>query len=152
MAHIRELVGSPSDTLQTPRQERIITRDIIDLLRQSFALDWRGIHGVSHWTRVRRNGLRLAAYNGARTDIVELFAFLHDSCRLTDGRDAEHGKRAAEFARALQGNFFQLDESGLDLLCQAIQGHTHGKDVKDITIQTCWDADRLDLTRLDIEF
>lgn len=151
VAHVRELAGLPPEAMQKPKSARMITRELIDLLRLRFTLDWRGIHGVSHWARVRRNGLRLAAQTGARTDVVELFAFLHDTCRLTDGIDPEHGKRAAEFARALQGNFFRLDESGLELLCLALLTHTHGQSTQDVTIQTCWDADRLDLARLNIQ-
>ena len=57
-------------------------REVLRIVREQFQLDWHGIHGVPHWARVRWNGLNLAAVNGARTDIVELFAFLHDCRRL----------------------------------------------------------------------
>jgi uncharacterized protein len=48
-------------------------------LRGHVALDWHGIHGAAHWTRVRYHGPRLAAQTGARPDVVMLFAFLHDA-------------------------------------------------------------------------
>lgn len=128
----------------------IITPELISIIRQQFSLDWSGIHGVSHWSRVRNNGLRLAKQTGARLDVVELFAFLHDVQRKNEHRDPNHGRRAADFAKTLQGNLFTLDDEGLDLLCAACAGHTDGKMEADITVQTCWDADRLDLGRVGI--
>ena len=76
-----------------------MTRELVAAVRERFQLDWLGIHGLPHWARVRVNGLSIAAVNGARTDVVELFAFLHDSCRLSDGGDPGHGSRAVDFAR-----------------------------------------------------
>jgi len=105
---------------------------------------------VSHWARVRNNGLRLAKHTGARLDVVELFAFLHDTQRKHDGRDPDHGSRAADFAKKLQGNLFTLDTEGLNLLCFACAGHSDGLLEADITVQTCWDADRLDLARIGV--
>lgn len=119
-------------------------------LRKQFRLDWHGIHGVSHWARVRRNGLLLSVSTGANPAVVELFAFLHDSCRRTDGRDPEHGARAADFARSLHGSVFTLSSGELDVLVEACQGHTHGRHSDNVTVQTCWDADRLDLGRVGI--
>ena len=66
------------------RKMTVITRDLIRHFRQHFALDWHGIHGAPHWARVRANGLRLAQKTRARTDVIELFSFLHDSCRLDE--------------------------------------------------------------------
>lgn len=73
-------------------------RALLALLRERFALDWRGIHGAPHWARVRKNGLVLAERTGASRRVVSLFAFLHDSCRTDEGRDAKHGQRAAALA------------------------------------------------------
>jgi uncharacterized protein len=97
------------------------------------------------------NGLRLATITGARTDVVELFAFLHDSKRISERVDPEHGLRAAEFARSLQGSLIYLDETGLELLTSACELHSDGLKRANITIQTCWDADRLDLGRVGIK-
>ena len=36
------------------------------------------------------------------------------------------------------------------MLQRACQGHTHERTHPDVTIQTCWDADRLDLGRVGI--
>jgi uncharacterized protein len=128
----------------------LITPQFISVVREHFALDWSGIHGAAHWARVRQNGLRLAEETGARTDVVELFAFLHDVERKSDGWDLQHGKRAAQFVRSRHGSLFTLDEEGLELLCDACAGHSDGLLEAHVTIQTCWDADRLDLGRIGI--
>ncbi len=132
------------------RRPRTINQVLLTRLRQDFRLDWHGIHGVSHWARVRLNGVLLAQRTGARTDVVELFAFLHDSQRRHDGRDPDHGKRAATYVRALQGEVIDLDREGLEMLTYACAKHSDGHTEADVTVQTCWDADRLDLGRVGI--
>ena len=128
----------------------VLTPTFIDCLRAEYRLDWNGVHGVAHWARVRVNGLRLALHNGADTRIVEYFAFLHDTCRQTDGRDHGHGQRAASFARSIRKSLIKLGDDEFDLLIAAVEGHTHGQAHENLTISTCWDADRLDLTRIGI--
>jgi uncharacterized protein len=92
----------------------------------------------------------LAELTGAKHHVVELFAFLHDSKRLNDGHDPEHGPRAADLARALAGSAFEIEPSDLELLVTACRSHSEGWTVGDITVVTCWDADRLDLGRIGI--
>jgi uncharacterized protein len=121
---------------------------VIAAVRAQYRLDWTGIHGLAHWERVRENGLRLAGSTGARTDVVELFAYFHDACRHNDSRDPEHGARGAELAGGLAGSVFDLDPAGLALLVEACSGHTRGETDAEITVATCWDADRLDLARV----
>jgi uncharacterized protein len=121
---------------------------LIAAVHSQYRLSWNGIHGFAHWERVRENGLRLAESTGARADVVELFAYFHDACRLNDGRDPDHGPRGAELARSLAGSVFSLDPEGLALLIEACTGHTHGGTLAEITVATCWDADRLDLARV----
>ncbi len=128
----------------------MIPPPLITLLRQHFVLDWRGIHGASHWSRVRRIGLCLAELTGANARVVELFAFLHDSCRRSDGRDPGHGARAASFVETLNGRYFSLSDPELGLLVEACRGHSDGGRHDNPTIATCWDADRLELARLGI--
>lgn len=79
-----------------------------------------------------------------------MFAVLHDSRRINEITDPEHGARAANFAAELRGVMFDLPDDEFDLLHQACAGHTHERTHPDITIQTCWDADRLDLGRVGI--
>lgn len=119
-------------------------------LRQRFAINWNGVHGVAHWTRVRNTGLMIAATTGANMAVVELFAFFHDSCRVNEHTDHDHGKRGADLAIKLQGSMFEASSGEMNLLVEACTGHSDGFTEADITVQTCWDADRLDLGRVGI--
>ena len=130
----------------------MITKEIIDLLKSTFQLDWNGIHGVSHWSRVRVNGLMLAKDNASNTKVIELFAFFHDSMRISDIGDEMHGYRSAEFVENLPSDLLGLNEDEKKLLVTACRHHTDKQsDTKDITILTCWDADALDLGRIGIK-
>jgi uncharacterized protein len=106
------------------------------------------IHGPDHWRRVERNALKIASSNGAIVSVVRLFAVFHDSRRENDSFDLEHGKRGARYAASLRGTLFDLGDSHFDMLQYACTWHTHGQLSKDPTIGACWDADRLDLTRI----
>lgn len=128
-----------------------ISQELIDYIKQTYTLHWNGIHGWTHWVRVYENGMRLAQLNGANQTVVRLFAFTHDMARQSDGSDYEHGPRAADRIHSeLQGKFIHLDPAELELLTQAVRLHTRGLVEADITVQTCWDADRLDLGRVGI--
>jgi uncharacterized protein len=108
------------------------------------------LHGLPHWERVGRNGLDLAAETGgADADVVLLFALFHDSMRLNDGHDPEHGQRGGALAGELR-ELLPLDHDQLALLREACDGHTDGLTSADPTIGACWDADRLDLPRVGI--
>lgn len=128
----------------------LITPDLVAVLRLEFRLEWQGIHGAAHWARVRRNGLQLARLTGANSRVVEYFAFLHDVCREDDGHDPWHGPRAARFALTIRARHIDLDEDEFALLIAAMEGHTSGRHHGDVTVCTCWDADRLDLARVGI--
>jgi uncharacterized protein len=118
---------------------------ILDQYRLSF---WRGAHGPAHWARVRENGLRLAEVTGANHRVVELFSVFHDACRRNEGSDPKHGLRGAHLAEKLRRAHLNLNDAEFDLLFVACAEHTQGKTEADATIQTCWDADRLDLGRV----
>jgi len=105
---------------------------------------------VVHWARVLETGVRLAASTGARVQVVRLFAVFHDSRRTNEGRDPGHGRCGAALAAVLRGKFFQMSDEDFELLRIACTEHTMGKTVGDVTVQTCWDADRLDLGRVGI--
>jgi uncharacterized protein len=123
---------------------------ILRTVLEDYALPWDGDHGVAHWARVLENGLRLAEETGAVVEVVRLFAVLHDSRRKNEYTDPGHGPRAAEFARTLRGRLFDLPDPEFHLLHRACAGHTHERTHPDVTIRTCWDADRLDLGRVGI--
>jgi uncharacterized protein len=124
--------------------------NVLHAVLTEYDLPLAGIHGVAHWARVLENGLRLADETGANANVVSLFAVLHDSRRRNEDSDPQHGPKAARFARKLRGSAFDLDDDELQLLCHACQGHTYERTHPDKTIQTCWDADRLDLGRVGI--
>ncbi len=123
-------------------------QQVVRAAKERFRLELHGLHGVSHWQRVQENGLRLAQHTGANRLIVELFAFLHDCCREDDGSDPGHGARAALFAETLRGTLLHLSDEDFALLHEAIRDHELGLTRGDVTVLTCWDADRLDLGRV----
>ncbi|MDD2466563.1 MAG: hypothetical protein PHI97_21405 [Desulfobulbus sp.] len=126
----------------------ILTGPLIDAVVQQVAINPCGIHGLGHWARVYANGMHLAAINGADTDVVELFALFHDSRRLDDHADPEHGPRGAELAQQFHGNLLQLSTDKFELLLTACRLHTAARTHDNLSVQTCFDADRLDLGRI----
>ena len=128
----------------------MVPQELVDMVQTGYALPLDGIHGPVHWARVRANGLRLAEQTGANPEVIELFAILHDSKRQNDGRDPKHGQRAAQFAGGLRGSLLTLADHEFELLRFACEFHTNGLTEADTTVQTCWDADRLDLGRIGI--
>jgi uncharacterized protein len=123
-------------------------RLLIDYLQAQFQINWLGHHGIAHWARVRANGLMVARINGANQHVVELFAWLHDSRRINEHEDEVHGTRGASLAKKLKGRFFEATDDEMDLLVHACQHHSNGWMEADVTVMTCWDADRLDLGRV----
>ena len=109
------------------------------------------IHGESHWQRVAAAGLALLPKTPAADPaLVFLFALFHDSMRLNDNYDPQHGPRGAALARELRGEAFDLKDAEMDLLGFACQEHTNGGVGSDPTVGVCWDADRLNLWRVGI--
>ena len=100
---------------------------------------------------MRTNGLALARRTlGADTIVIEAFALLHDARLVDDFRDLGHGERAADFARALhRRGLLGLTDTAVEVLAEACAGHEHGQVTDHPTIGCCWDADRLDLSRLE---
>lgn len=107
------------------------------------------LHGESHWLRVAKMGLELATRSKNYDPvIVFLFGALHDTMRQSEGRDPEHGMRAAQFAEKLNHHAFTLSDAQLDTLMFACREHDYGKVTDDPTIGICWDSDRLNLWRV----
>lgn len=131
-------------------EEGINTEIIVRKVLNQYALPVRGRHGVVHWARVLENGLRLAELTGANIQVVTLFALFHDSRRINEHMDEGHGLRGGEFARTLRTQLFDLADQEFELFFRACRLHTDGHTEGDVTLQTCWDADRLDLGRAGI--
>jgi uncharacterized protein len=126
-------------------------KPLIHRILEDYSLRRDGTHGVGHWARVLENGLRLAKETGANNiEVVQLFAIFHDARRVSEGYDLGHGQRGAELARIRRKEWLVLSDEEFDLLHDACGGHAEGDTEAEITIQTCWDADRLDLGRVRI--
>ena len=108
------------------------------------------IHGIHHWQTVERNGVYLCQFNVADEEVVRLFALFHDSMRLNDDFDPEHGLRAAQYIERIVDQI-PLKPKQIDTLRLACRTHTHGSKAPNETVGTCWDADRLDLGRVGIQ-
>ena len=107
-------------------------------------------HGVEHWDRVAKFG-ELLYQEGVDMDVVMAFAYLHDSQRHDNGEDYEHGPRAAQFINTIRVSLLSaLSDEQIDKLKQACELHTIADRTGDITIDTCFDADRMDLLRVGI--
>jgi len=107
------------------------------------------IHGIEHWHQVEANGIMLANRSGGDIEVVRLFAIFHDSKRFEDGYDGDHGKRGAEFAlECRKAKLFEIEDARFEKLFHACACHTQERCSGDITIDCCYDADRLDLGRV----
>jgi uncharacterized protein len=129
----------------------LVAQTIRNVVRNEFRLCWNGTHGAAHWARVLRNGRAIAASSKASLRVVELFAVLHDARRHDEYRDDRHGTRSAALVLELGHRRLGLSRDELDLLAYACRHHSDGLVDADITVQACWDSDRLDLWRVGIE-
>lgn len=130
------------------------SRELNDLLTEAikaFRLNpsWTH-HGPRHWERVEKNAIMLAEKTpGCDADVARVFALLHDCKRQNEGRDPEHGARAAKFVQELADRgMLRLEPGQMEILKYAMIHHNGGQVSDDPTIGVCWDADRLDLPRV----
>jgi hypothetical protein len=72
---------------------------LVKAIRAQYTLDWDGIHGIPHWSRVWENGMRIAEEAGAHTEVVGLFALFHDARRFNDGRSSSQVASRRESVR-----------------------------------------------------
>ena len=107
-------------------------------------------HGVNHWDRVARFG-EMLFQEGADMDVIQALAYLHDSQRNNDGEDYEHGPRASKFIDTIRvSQLSALNDEQIDKLKRACELHTIEDRTGDITIDICFDSDRMDLLRVGI--
>lgn len=108
------------------------------------------VHGLNHWQNVWHNALFLSEKEGVDALVPQLFAVTHDFQRLTDSVDPQHGPRAARLIQNNKALQQALTAQQLKDLVYACQTHTGGKRAPNIVVGICWDADRLDITRVGI--
>src|SRR3989344_3443004 len=127
-----------------------MNKALLQRIKDQYKLDLNSEHGIYHWNTVNEIGLYLSKETKADKTVVSLFAYLHDSKRINEDYDPEHGVRAALFARELYDEkLIDITADQLENLMTACKFHSQSEIKPDnITIATCWDADRLDLWRL----
>ena len=130
---------------------KVLSQELLDHLLGQFPLGGSTIHGEDHWMRVLYNGRMLAKETGANLNVVELFAIIHDCKRDNDDYDLMHGRRAAEYVNDIHDKWLDINQKEKELLIEACKYHSDGLIDADITVQTCWDSDRLDLGRVGIK-
>ena len=109
-----------------------------------------GVHRIDHWDCVYENGPMLIS-PGVKPLVVGLFAYFHDSCRINDGEDLGHGRRAAVLISSLRDTLLKdVSDEDIQLLKTACRLHTITISTGDQTIDACFDANRLDLWRVGI--
>ena len=139
----------PISFTQPGKITNMITPQLIEAIRNQFRINWDGKHGISHWARVLDIGMKLSTQNGAKTNVVQLFAVFHDAGRHNEHLDPNHGPRGAELAGRLRKEYLPLlTDEEFHLLFLACSLHTKAATHENITVQTCFDADRLDLGRV----
>jgi len=119
-------------------------------------IDFTGVHGFSHWRNVYKFGKQIADQNGADKKVIYFFSVLHDYCRANEYEDPSHGERAINFCNSFPE---YLNKDQIEVLKFAVKNHNLSPKeltkidsplIDNITIQTCLDADRLDLPRIGI--
>lgn len=108
------------------------------------------IHGVGHWDRVAQFG-KMLYQEGADMDVIMCFAYLHDSERINNSVDDEHGFRASLFIDTIRDTYLKaLSDEQIATLKMACEMHTVVPRTGDITVNICFDSDRMDLLRVGI--
>lgn len=125
-------------------------------IRLNYFFDVKLHGGFTHQKRVEENILILSEYMGISEEEITPFldfAYWHDTIRLNYGYDPEHGKRAAETLRKNRDHFNlqNISDEDVDRLCFACEHHTNMHKSGDLLVDICFDADRLDLSRVGVQ-
>ena len=125
----------------------MITTELLLKIKEQFQIDWWGLHGVLHFNNVFLNGRLLSQQSKTTTRICDYFSIFHDSCRINEGLDCDHGKRGAELALKLR-HHIQLNETDFLILHNACSNHTSLRSADCMISALCADADRCDIGRV----
>ena len=100
-----------------------------------------------HSTRVEAFGLLLMqAYTFVDADVVKWFAYLHDFTKMK--MSVGHGESAADYIKTIRHTILSdLSDSQIVTLQMACALHMTTRETEDMTINVCFDADRLDIQR-----
>ncbi len=110
-------------------------------------------HGEMHWRAVGAVGLEIARRRPlVDAGVVLAFAMIHDARRENEDYDPEHGLRAMRLAVSSKTLRLILPADRISHLADACLMHEKGEvDRRNPTIGACWDADRYNLLRLEID-
>lgn len=127
-------------------------KNILNQTLSEFKLKSSSYHGIWHWEKVEKNAAILSKQTKNSDPLVaKLFALLHDCKRENEDEDKEHGLKAAKYVEKLYNEGkLEITETQSKILIEACEYHEDGKISENPTIAVCWDADRLDLTRVGI--
>jgi uncharacterized protein len=125
----------------------IVTIELLAEIKSRYTLNWYGTHGIIHWSRVYENGIKLSKQEGVNSRVVQLFSIFHDSRRKNEYTDPAHGNRGSQLALELRDHL-PINDDEFELLVSACSLHTSADNHKNITVQACFDSDRLDLGRV----
>ena len=131
-----------------------MTKKELESLREFCVSRWPekmgAIHGIEHWDRVAMFG-KMLYQERADKDVIACFAYLHDSERKDNGLDMEHGLRASLFIDTIRDSYLKsLSDEQIETLKTACEMHTVVPRTGDITVNICFDSDRMDLLRVGI--
>ncbi len=123
-----------------------VMKKIIDefYIKESF------IHGTPHWSRVFYYGHHLSELNDFDKENIAFFSIFHDSKRINDGYDPEHGIRGAEFFKTFD-KIINVSNEQKEIIYEACKVHNYLKQADSLEVGLCLDSDRLDLWRVGLE-
>ena len=107
----------------------------------------RDTYGFSHGQRVANN-CNLLATPGANRVVMYLFAFLHDAFRYGGESKIEYGVRSFERLKEMREVLLKnISDDEFNLLQETFRAHSAKMRTGNPTIDTCLDANRLDVIR-----
>lgn len=143
--------------LKKPIKEKNIKKfdSLLERLDNAFRLKNSDYHNKKHWNRVFKISKYIAELNNIQSDIFKYFALFHDVGRTDDEYNLNHGEKGANLAIKYR-KYIDLNDEEFEKLIFACKWHTKPLDInnkfyKDNIINICWDADKLDLVRLNME-
>lgn len=128
----------------------IVPPKVLRRIMDEFSLKNSDVHGVNHWSRVYYYGHLLSKNHSIDLEIIAYFSIFHDSKRICEHEDPEHGYNGAEFFKKLE-SIIHLKPENKEIIYEACSKHNYQEQTNIKEIGVCFDADRLDLWRVDIQ-
>lgn len=129
--------------------------NLLERLDDNFCLKDSDYHNKKHWNRVFKLSKYIRELNGIESNIFKYFAMFHDVGRTDEDYNQNHGENGSKLAIKYR-KYINLTDEEFEKLIFACKWHTKPLDTtnkffKDKIINICWDADKLDLVRLNIK-